>query len=182
MQEGEHPSSSPALPSWRPFGQAGYYKKDGGISADPNEIAAALTDHWSQVFTARPTTHQHILDDWMKTRPYGFNEAQSKDRECWRISTRHVEMAVSMSNNSSPGPDGIPYAAWRHAGRTAILILHAAAEQMQAPDFRNTRLPTGFNDNYLCCLPNKPSGTDQVAGDYFLPSATRPLSLVNTDN
>ena len=118
----------------------------------------------------------------MKTRPYGFNEAQSKDRESWRISTRHVEMAVSMSNNSSPGPDGIPYAAWRHAGRTAILILHAAAEQMQAPDFRNTRLPTGFNDSYLCCLPKKPSGTDQVAGDYFLPSATRPLSLVNTDN
>ena len=110
-------------------------------------MAAALTEHWSQIFTARPTTHQRILDEWMKTRPYGFNEDQSNKRERWRISSSHVEMAVSMSNHSSPGPVGIPYAAWRHAGRTAILILHAAAEQMQAPDFRNTRLPAGFNDS-----------------------------------
>ena len=28
----------------------------------------------------------------------------------------------------------------------------------------------------------KPSGSDPIVGDYYLPSATRPLSLVNTDN
>ena len=32
------------------------------------------------------------------------------------------------------------------------------------------------------CLPKKPSGVDEDGHTYFDPSATRPLSLVNTDN
>jgi hypothetical protein len=93
-----------------------------------------------------------------------------------------VELAVKLSNNSSPGPDGIPYAAWRKAGRQALVILTAAVAEIQADDFDENTLPEGFNTSYLCCLLKKPSGTDQAKGDYFLPGATRPLSLVNTDN
>jgi hypothetical protein len=98
------------------------------------------------------------------------------------VKFEHVELAVKLSNNSSLGPDGIPYAAWRKAGRQALVILHEVISQIQAEDFEESTLPEGFNTSYLCCLPKKPSGTDHERGDYFLPVVTRPLSLVNTDN
>ena len=34
----------------------------------------------------------------------------------------------------------------------------------------------------LCCLPKKKTGVDEEAGDYYAADATRPLSIVNTDN
>ena len=53
---------------------------------------------------------------------------------------------------------------------------------MQNENFTLRDVPKDFNASFLCCLPKKPSGHDPVEGDYFKPSATRPLSLVNTDN
>ena len=93
-----------------------------------------------------------------------------------------MEDAIRYSNNSAPGLDGIPYLAWRCAGHLAAVVLHAAASQMQNENFTLRDVPKDFNASFLCCLPKKPSGHDPVEGDYFKPSATRPLSLVNTDN
>ena len=67
-------------------------------------------------------------------------------------------------------------------GHLAVTVLHEAARQIQEEDFSIEELPDGFNTSFLCCLPKKPTGTDPTAGDYFAPSSTRPLSLVNTDN
>ena len=39
-----------------------------------------------------------------------------------------------------------------------------------------------FNTSFICCLPKKPSGHDSIVGDFYAPKATRPLSLINTDN
>ena len=39
-----------------------------------------------------------------------------------------------------------------------------------------------FNVGILCCLPKKPSGVDNVMGEFFAAEDTRPLSIVNTDN
>ena len=93
-----------------------------------------------------------------------------------------MELAIKTSNNSAPGPDGIPYAAWRNAGRQAAIILLEAITQLQEDESDNSSVPDNFNASYLCCLPKKPSGTDPNLGEYYLPSATRPLSLVSTDN
>ena len=93
-----------------------------------------------------------------------------------------MEDAIQYSNNSALGPDGTPYLAWRCAGHLAAVVLHAAASQLQEDNFTLQELPRDFNASFLCCLPKKPSGHDPTEGDYFKPSATRPLSLVNTDN
>ena len=39
-----------------------------------------------------------------------------------------------------------------------------------------------FNRGYLCCLAKKPTGEDPHVGTFFAASATRPLSVMNTDN
>eukprot|EP00972_Heterocapsa_arctica_P025927 3816056-Heterocapsa_arctica.AAC.1 len=43
-------------------------------------------------------------------------------------------------------------------------------------------LPDDFNWSFLCCLPKKPAGETEQGKAYYIPSTTRPLSLVNTDN
>ena len=93
-----------------------------------------------------------------------------------------VEKAILCSDNSAPGPDGIPYMAWRKAGRLAVAIIHGALHQIQKDNFKVEYLPMDFNTSFLCCLPKKPSGHDSIVGDFYAPKATRPLSLVNTDN
>ena len=113
---------------------------------------------------------------------YGFTDEQRADSKRWILTQKRMEDAIKYSNNSAPGPDGTPYLAWRCAGHLAAVVLHAAASQLQKYNFTLQELPRYFNASFLCCLPKKPSGHDPTEGDYFKPSATRPLSLVNTDN
>ena len=98
------------------------------------------------------------------------------------VTQPYVEKAIQYSNNSALGPDGVPYLAWRKAGRLAVVIIHNALSQLQSDTFSVEHLPRDFNTGFLCCLPKKPSGYDPALGDPYAPNATRPLSLVNTDN
>ena len=80
-----------------------------------------------------------------------------------------VSEAIKRSNNSSPGPDGIPFAAWRAAPDLASPLLFSVLSKIcngQPP-------PKGFNFGILFLIPKKPSG---------LVSDTRPISVTNTDN
>ena len=80
-----------------------------------------------------------------------------------------VEKAILCSNNSALGPDGIPYMAWRKAGRLAVAIIHGALHQIQKDNFKVEYLPMDFNTSLPCCLPKKPSGHDSIVGDFYLP-------------
>ena len=80
-----------------------------------------------------------------------------------------VRGAILLPKNTSPGPDGIPFAAWRATVDLAAPILHAVMNSLcsgQPP-------PAGFNHALLFLLPKKK--TDLVFD-------TRPLSVTNTDN
>ena len=46
----------------------------------------------------------------------------------------------------------------------------------------NTSGRHGFNLDLLYCLPKKASAVHENMGEYYTPSDTRPLSIVNTDN
>ena len=73
------------------------------------------------------------------------------------------------TNNSCPGPDGIPFAAYRALAATAAPMLHKllcyfAAGGLPGDD---------FNRGLLYLLPKK---------DTMLARDTRPISITNTDN
>ena len=144
---------------------------NGEITATPHEMADELRSHWSKTFTSRPVTHKKVLDEWIKGCRYGFKDEQRADTKRWILTQKHVEDAIRYSNNSAPGPDGVPYLAWRCAGRLAVVVLHAAASQLQDENFTLQELPRDFNASFLCCLPKKPSGHDPIEGDYFKTSS-----------
>ena len=80
-----------------------------------------------------------------------------------------IEEAIAATSNSSSGPDGIPFAAWRavkkHAAPVLLLVLEALASGVLPPE--------GFNHGLLFLIPKK--GT-------LLPCDTRPISVTNADN
>ena len=110
----------------------------------------------------------------------------------WQIHRKDIAKAIKISGNSAPGPDGIPYNAWRRSGDLATQIPLDVADTLQS-DTGITRLqnmhgndtrPEGhnFNQGLLICLGKKPHSEHPDYGQVFRPESTRPLSIVNTDN
>ena len=109
--------------------------------------------------------------------------------EAWCQHKSDIEDVIGTANNSMPGPDGIPYMAWRALGQFGVQLLFDAATALASPDAAALmRTACGdedhdFNLGMLCCLPKKkPTGTDHTMGPYYAAEDTRPLSIVNTDN
>ena len=87
----------------------------------------------------------------------------------------HIEMAVKLRNNSAPGLDGIPYVAWRSAGRQALVTLYEVVAQFEDEDFDEAILPVGFNNSLLCCLPKKAVGYRPHLGRLLSSSSHSPF-------
>ena len=150
--------------------------KHGLVSSDPKDMADWLTEHWGGVFSAK-VINKRKLRQRLEASDYSLRV--SADR--WKILEEHVAAAIKYSNNSAPGPDGIPYLAWRRASELALPVLLEAVEHLH-DDRTKHSLPYLFNEAFLACLPKKPSGTDECHGTFYDAKSTRPLSIVNTDN
>jgi hypothetical protein len=82
---------------------------------------------------------------------------------------------VARPRDGAPGPDGLPYAAWRLAGVGIIDVLYESYEAFM----NGASLPPGFNDCLMVFIPKGEEAGDRgtVART---PAATRPISLSNT--
>ena len=123
------------------------------------------SDYWSKIWKPRatPTPPKHrslFLKFYTKKVDRTLISSPSLD---------DVKFALSHSKDSTPGPDGIPFSAWRATVDLAAPILLGTLLDIQA----GITPPTGFNFGLLFLLPKKFTG---------LVSDTRPLSVTNTDN
>ena len=159
---------------------------DGEVVTDSAEMAALLRSHWGEVFAATPI-NASTLERWIAEDlpPEARSTLPPADDPRWRVRRQDVGRAMKLAGASAPGPDGIPYSAWQRLGETAVDILHAAGLALETCDFHaklmdmepdHTVLQHSFNLGILACIP-KGSGDDPPDA-----SATRPLSIVNTDN
>ena len=105
-------------------------------------------------------------------------------RRGMQLKRKHIKKALQLSNNSAPGPDGVPYAAWRRLGDTAVDILYDAFGELCGEDAEE-RLQVdcpNFNESLLIFLPKKAVGRTVDGNDVFEPGGVRPLNVTNTDN
>ena len=88
------------------------------------------------------------------------------------------------SSNTMPGPDGIPYKAWRNFGSMAVDIFYNVTTALSSPHSTQL-LREAFHDETadethtynlgtLICLPKKPTGHDDDIGMYFTPERYSP--------
>ena len=170
--------------------------EDGVVTTDPAEMAGILRSHWGKVFTRRPVDNT-LLGAWLRRvcpRSGGGTAPglPPRDSDCWAIRHGDIKKAIATSGNTMPGPDRIPYVAWRKLGKKGVATLFDAATELMTDhglySLNASHMSEGgssshdFNLGIMCGLPKKATGVHETHGDYYEASATRPLSIVNTDN
>ena len=153
-----------------------------GAEGDPADTAGS-----SQSTEEFPCSHDVPLSRRRRARC-----KLSQNFTDWKVTRRDIRDAIKNSNNSSPGPDAIPFGAWRAMGDVGVEILwnvYEISEDARAEEIFNSAYQDeaevghhNFNLSTLVCLPKDPTGEDPQVGTYFAPKATRPLSIVNCDN
>ena len=130
--------------------------------SDRSQVAS---DFWSKVWAKRDNPPSKVI-----CRDFLSSYTKVVDPSLLHnVTLSDVTEAIKRSNNSSPGPDGISFAAWRAAPELAAPVLFGVYQALcsgQPP-------PPDFNVGLLFLLPKKQTG---------LISDTRPLSVTNSDN
>jgi len=166
---------------------------DGEVHTDVKEMAKVLKKYWQDVFSDKKIDLR-LLDAWIEEEagdPEGMQEKlKALSQECWDLLPEDVHRAVRSAGKSAPGPDGLPYAAWKSLGilgesilwKAGVLLMSEQGEEALESAFgRGVSGSAEFNKALMVFLPKKPSGTWE-GNSFFDPQDTRPLSIVNTDN
>lgn len=101
---------------------------NGRVATDPEEVAAVLRGHWAQVLAARRCDGE-ALERWLAEdeaadpTEFGRDPLPPRGAGAWTPRRSDVAWAIAQSGSSAPGPDGIPYAAWRKLGPLGEAIL-----------------------------------------------------------
>jgi hypothetical protein len=151
------------------------------ILSDPASMARELATHWSKVFTAHPVDHS-LLEQWFdKAEQHGSRRVEVSE-DAWRVRRKDITRALDNSADTRPGPDGIPYRAWRALGPLSIATLWSAARRLEQP--LNPKNPDhqAFNGSILCCLPKVGSSVHEDGREIHKASETRPLTITDCSN
>jgi ribonuclease HI len=132
------------------------------ITNDPDEIATMGAKYWGKIWERKSYRKKHALS-WLSHYTKRINMTQDA------LLLENIAKAIKQSNNSTPGPDSIPFIAYRVLTEVASPILLAAANELG----RGKIPPDGFNHGLLFLLPK--------GGKGYIPD-TRPITVPNTDN
>lgn len=139
----------------------------------PPHMASICSQHWAKVFGPKPfnaSRYQQAASNYQKRLPSGS----------WQVTWKIVREVWASLPNSSPGPNGIPFSAYKQLATEAQPIFYDLIEELMDPQGHPP--PPDFNHALLFLLPKKPSSTHPRLGPAYTPANTRPISVVNTDN
>jgi hypothetical protein len=145
-------------------------------------MAHDLHEHWSRIFGGDTHADPAATSRWIRRIAERTRLRPAEPRSKWIVQDSHLRTALKESNNSAPGPDGVPYRAWRILDEVAVIALREVVTSI-VYDGRALQERDGswFNESLLCCLPKSTSGTMEDGTDFYDASNTRPLSVGNTD-
>ena len=160
------------------------------ITTRPDQIAAELTRHWGKVF-GNASIDEDALRGWLRQAVHPPDARPPTNAARWHVRKKDVARAIRCSGSSMPGPDRIPYVAWKRLGPLAVDVLFGAATAMARDDFpakirQAYNLQEGedhpFNLGLLVCIPKKVDEHHPQHGAIYTAEGTRPLSIVDTAN
>lgn len=157
----------------------------GRVVTDSHGMADVLRRHWATVFAAvgvdEDTLGGWLAEDGAARRAHG---PPSADWSGFRIRRRDVSLALRQAKNSSPGPDGIPYGAWRALGPLAVDTLQDALRDLASEEGARLveRDYPDFNESLIFFLPKTSTSTAPDGAPAFEAPNVRPLNVTNCDN
>ena len=148
-----------------------------GVVTGGKNVVGVVNRHWKKTFERVFSPNIANMRAWLDAFPRKFED---DDIGSWTPSVEDVEMAISHSDHSAPGPDGIPFEAFKAVPKLAASVLHGVIVAMiNDPQFD---APEYFNRAWLALLPKKPYVVGQVHGDVYNAENLRPLSVVGCFN
>jgi hypothetical protein len=138
--------------------------------ASPEASAELLANHWGPVFEAK------VIEAESASMVMPFTQAVPQGIR-WVADKEGFFEVMAKPRDSAPGPDGIPFGAWRAAGPKLFDVMFNAFSSFM----QGAPLPEGFNECNLAFIPKgeDPNDAHLVART---PNTTRPISLSNTDS
>ena len=136
-------------------------------TSDPSKLGSIVSAHYGKLWSGPTTdsaTRSRMIDAYLDDYICPENA-----RSLPKLALEHVKEAILSSGNSAPGPDGLPFIAFRRTVDVSAFTLYNYAQHL--PD-----LPSDistFNRSTLLLLPKN---------DSCLVNDTRPLCINNTDN
>jgi hypothetical protein len=94
----------------------------------------------------------------------------------WEFTLEDIVAAIDKTHPSAPGPDGIPFEAYKFCKSTAADILLRVANELMDP--ASGPPPAWFNKAVLVLLPKKVTPGYEQYGKVYEPKNMRPLSIV----
>ena len=131
---------------------------------NPTEMAEITKNYWEKHYAFKRLKIRHLSRFWKRHYAGKIISTDPKD-----ITIEMVEKIILASGSTAPGPDNIPFSAYRTLVSIAAPVLHGVIMQLM----KGVSPPTGFNNAIFHLLPKK--GTGWI-------SDTRPLSVSNTAN
>ena len=174
----------------------GVMDEQGVVRTGRDQKADVLRRHWGETFRER-RVDETLLEEWLEddaAAPNGLTGAMSGaigDAGRWKVQRKDVQAAIDRAGASAPGPDGIPYSAWKALGPLGCDVLFGAAdsleqegnlEALQAVFPVDEQGTSAFNAGLMVFLPKKAPQTNELGEEFLRPSELRPLTIVNTDN
>jgi hypothetical protein len=160
-----------------------YYLRtaDDEVVDEPKAMAEVLSTHWKSVFQEKPIDDKH-LKQWFDTAErHGLQRIQTAPEE-WKIRRQDIARALSSSTDTRPGPDGIPYKAWRALGDLSTDVLWEAAVRLEQPLIKDDPVHAAFNGSIMCCLPKASSSVHEDGKEIHRAHETRPLTIADCSN
>ena len=141
------------------------------ITRDPESMMSTLCQQWSSTF-AEKSVDLSGARDFLKRFATRFDTSSVSPP-----SKQNLRDFLELVSDSAPGPDGIPYSAWKAAGETGVETLYQICLSLQS----GRPPPIRFNFSLVLFLTKGESELDSIevirkAQD------TRPISLKNSDN
>lgn len=128
-----------------------------------------LEEHWGPVVSER-----HV-DRNLPNDHLGY-AVRAPDNFQWDIPLQIVREAIVRTTESTPGPDGVPYSAWRVVAGEVAPLVHRALVALAG---EVEELPEEANLSSMVFLPKAPPLGDIEVFTSDL-SALRPLTLTDT--
>ena len=155
----------------------------GSASTNPEDMARTLREHWSQVFKKRDTDQQ-LRQQWINEEDEHIPVSELRHTPQQIVPLKVFKKAIRLTSNTSPGPDGIPFKAWRKLGHFAAEALHLAFVAITGDDGSKLLEEDWqtLNESSMVFLPKKPSGITPDNVDLYTANNMRPLSITNADN
>ena len=143
--------------------------EEGHPLENEDESGKRLCEYWSTIFQAReegPRHHQH--EDILRFVQH------APDDISWTIDQTEFDDLLALKKDSAPGPDGIPYGAYRCAGGLGSKFLFHACKAV----LEGSAILDCFSESWTVFIP-KTSDIDDLGRIIRSPHAFRLLTLCN---